>query len=142
MIRRRDPKVDALSTIDVLAGASKRELEELCRLTTEVRLPAGQVLCTQGAKAEEVFLVIDGTVTVSRNGHPLAVVGAGGIVGEMALMDHTARTATAMAATEVSAMVLSTSEFTALLQRFPAITAKLQAVTASRTEVIAALAAA
>lgn len=142
MIRRRDPKVDALSTIDVLAGSSHRDLQEICRLTTEVRIPAGQVLCKQGTKAEEVFLVIDGTVTVSRDGVPLAVVGAGGIVGEMALMDRTARTATAVAATELSALVLSTSEFSALLQRFPVIAANLHAVNAARTEVIAALSAA
>jgi CRP/FNR family cyclic AMP-dependent transcriptional regulator len=143
MIRsRRDPKVDALSTIDVLAGASRRELQEICRLTTEVRIPAGQVLCTQGTKAEEVFLVIDGTITVSRNGLPLGVVGAGGIIGEMALMDGTARSATAVAATQLSALVLSASEFAALLQRFPTITANLHAVNAERTQVIAALSAA
>jgi CRP-like cAMP-binding protein len=134
MMRNRDPKVEALSTIEVLAGASKRELKEVCGLTTGVRIPAGKVLCKQGAKAEEVFLVVDGKVAVSRDDVPVGLVGAGGIVGEMALVDGGTRTATTVAVTDVSAFVLSASEFTRLLERFPGIAANVRAVARVREE--------
>ena len=142
MIRSRDPKVEALSTIKVLAGSSRRVLQEVCRLTTEVRIPAGQVLCQQGEKGEEVFLVVDGTVAVSRDNLPLGLAGAGDIVGEMALVEGGTRRATTVAVTEVSALVLSTSEFSQLLERFPVVAANVRAINAQRIAVIAGLAAA
>ena len=142
MLRSRDPKVEALSTIEVLSGSSKRDLNEVCRLTTEVRIPAGQVLCQQGSKSVEVFLVVDGTVAVSRDVIPLDLVRGGDIIGEMALLEGGTRSATTVAVTEVSAFVLSTSEFREVLQRFPVVAANVRAVNARRTAAIASIAAA
>lgn len=142
MIRNPDPRIEALSTIGVLAGTSRRQLQQICSLTTEVRLSAGQVLCRQGTKAEEVFLVIDGQVAVSRDDVPLGIAGAGDIIGEMALMEGGTRSATTVAVTEVRALVLSTSEFTQLLTRFPAVADNVRALSTQRTAVIGSLKAA
>ena len=142
MARKQDPKVEALSTIEVLAGASRRDLQEICSLTTEVRVRAGRVLCTQGAQAQEVFLVMDGSIAVSRDGNLLGVVGSGDIIGEMAMIDDRPRSATTVAVTDVTTLVLSTSEFRQLMQRFPLVADNIRAVNSRRTQVFAALLAA
>jgi len=128
----RDPKADALARIDVLAGASPRQLREICRLTTQVQLPAGSVLCTQGTRGREVFLLIDGHVGVSRDDLPVAVACSGSIIGELAVLDRTVRSATASALSEVNALVLSTAEFDGLLEGFPAVAARIHAIGAER----------
>jgi voltage-gated potassium channel len=120
--------------MEVLAGASARELEMVCGLTTEVRIAAGHVLCTEGARGHEVFLIVEGQVSVARGPHALAVVGAGGIIGEMALVEGQARSATTTALTEVTALVLSVLEFRTLLDQLPAVAANVRALTAARHE--------
>lgn len=142
MNRTQDPKVVALQTVDVFAGLTRRDLREVSRLMTEVRIPAGQVLCEQGAHAQEVFVVLDGTVEVSRAERSVGVVGAGGIIGEMALVDGGPRTATTTARSEVTALALSRSEFRQLMTQFPAVATRFRAISAQRSAEIALLPAA
>lgn len=142
MIRRTDPRVATLSQIGILAGARPRQLDQACSLTTEVRLPAGAVLCSQGEEAHEVFLLVEGDVAVSRDGRPLGVLGAGDVVGELAVLDGQRRTATAVALDDVVMLVMSTCEFARLLDVVPAARINLQSLRETRKAEIVALSAA
>lgn len=142
MNRRHDPKVEALSTVEVFADLPRRRLQAACRLMTEVHVPAGKILCEQGAPAQEVFLLIDGDVAVTRDSVALSVVGSGGIIGEMALTDGGTRTATTTALTDVTAMALSSSEFHQLLATFPGVAAQLHTLSERRRSELEAFAAA
>jgi CRP-like cAMP-binding protein len=126
----------------IFAGATRRELESVCGLMTEVRLPAGRVLCAQGEDALEVFLVVEGEVAVSLDRRPLGVVGAGGVLGELGVLDTKPRSATAVAITDVVTLVMSTGEFAQLLDQLPVVATNLQSIRASRTEELVALLAA
>jgi CRP/FNR family cyclic AMP-dependent transcriptional regulator len=55
----------------------------------------GTVLFQQGDPGDVMFAVVNGNVQLSRNGKVVADVGAGEIVGEMALIDSGPRSATA-----------------------------------------------
>jgi CRP-like cAMP-binding protein len=134
MVRARDPRIQTLSTMDVLAGASARELQLVCGLTTEVRIPAGKVLCHEGTRAHEVFLIVEGQVSVSRDRQALDVVGVGGIIGEMALVQGQARSATTTAVKDVTALVLSAVEFRTMLDQLPVVAANVRTLTAARQE--------
>lgn len=134
MIRRRDPRLQTLSAMDVLSGTRLRDLEMVCGLTTEVTLAAGTVLCRQGAAAQEVFLVADGEVAVSLDDVPLGVIARGGMVGEMGLLNAAPRRATATALTEVTVLVLSGGEFAQLLGKLPNVAANVRTLSAQRTE--------
>src|SRR5688500_17243240 len=112
MIRRSDdPRAAILSKMDVLAGATSRQLHKACSLMTEVRLPAGRVLCNEGDDALEVFLIVKGEVAVSRDSVSLGTVTAGGIIGELAVLDGEPRKATVVATTDLVTLVMNTSEF-------------------------------
>jgi hypothetical protein len=63
------------------------------------RLQAGRTLVQQGERGEELFLLFDGVLRVEVDGEPVAEVGPGAIVGEMALLAQGRRTATLRAVT-------------------------------------------
>jgi CRP/FNR family transcriptional regulator, cyclic AMP receptor protein len=134
MLRHQDPKLEMLSRIDVLSGSTRHELQEICRLTTQLTLSADRILCRQGEEAREVFLLADGQVAVTRDDVPVGIVMAGGIVGEMGVVDMGPRTATAMALTDVTVFVLSTGEFASLLAQHPTVAANVRALVAARAE--------
>ena len=64
-------------------------------------LPAGTVLTTQGEPGDEVFLLLDGVVTVEVDGRQLAEIGPGAVLGERAALEGGVRTATVTAVTPV-----------------------------------------
>lgn len=63
------------------------------------RLAPGGVLVEQGGPAGELFLLLDGVLTVEVDGKPVAEVGPGAVLGERALMEGGRRTATLRALT-------------------------------------------
>jgi hypothetical protein len=63
------------------------------------KLAAGKTLTEQGGEGAELYLLLDGVLTVEVDGEPLANVGPGGIVGERALLEGSRRTSTLRAAT-------------------------------------------
>jgi hypothetical protein len=63
------------------------------------RLQAGRTLVQQGERGEELFLLFDGVLRVEVDGKPVAEVGPGAILGEMALLYEGRRTATLRAVT-------------------------------------------
>jgi CRP/FNR family cyclic AMP-dependent transcriptional regulator len=75
----------------------------------------GQVLFSEGDPADSVFRVLRGTVDILRelDGEPilLGTVGAGQFVGEMGVVENRPRSATARAACEVEAEILTPTEF-------------------------------
>jgi len=121
----RQSHLDHLASVSLFSGCSKKELGEVARSTDEVVLPAGQTLCTEGAVGREAFVIIEGTASVTRNGTKLADAGPGDCVGELALLDHGPRTATVVAETPVTALVIGVREFGAILDEVPSISYKL-----------------
>ena len=75
----------------------------------------GQILFTEGDPADSVFRLLRGTVDVLRelDGYPILLgrVGVGQFVGEMGVVEKRPRSATARAASEVEAEILTPSEF-------------------------------
>ena len=63
------------------------------------RLQAGRTLVQQGDPGDELFLLFDGVLRVEIDGRPVAEVGPGAIVGEMALLREGRRMATLRAVT-------------------------------------------
>ena len=64
-----------------------------------LRLKAGRTLVQQGQRGEDLFLLFDGVLRVEVDGKPVAEVGPGAILGEMALLHEGRRTATLRAVT-------------------------------------------
>jgi CRP-like cAMP-binding protein len=133
MMLGRDDKVELLKGIPLFAECSKKDLRDIARLTDEVGYDVGAVLIREGERGSEVFVVIDGTLEVSRDGEGnLAEVGAGQVVGEIALLSNQPRSATVSAGSPVRVLRIGGGDFVELLERMPLLWLKVTRALADR----------
>lgn len=107
-----------LSGIDVLSDADPEDLVGLAALVTRFVAPAGTVLIRPGDAADHFLLLTAGQVEVVMGpaGAPkVAVVGAGTILGEIALVRGERTSATVTAITETRGLKGGWAAFTALI---------------------------
>jgi lysophospholipid hydrolase len=96
-----------LQSSPVFAGADSQALDALDHAMETQQLEAGSVLVQQGALADRVFVVLEGNLSIalesSRPGGDqlLGDVGPGDVIGEVAVLSGTRRTATVRARTPV-----------------------------------------
>jgi CRP/FNR family cyclic AMP-dependent transcriptional regulator len=117
----KDQKLQLLRAVPLFSACSKASLAQIARLVDEVALPAGRVLTQQGRYGNEFFVIVEGKVRIERDGRRIDVEGPGDFLGEIALLDHRPRTATAICETPCRLLVLAHREFHALLGTSPAI---------------------
>jgi CRP/FNR family transcriptional regulator, cyclic AMP receptor protein len=129
---RRDAKTALLRQVPLFADCSKAELRQLARIADEVDLRTGTVLTREGRRAREFFVIVDGTVRVSKNGRTLADLGPGSWVGEIALLTRQPRTATTTATSPLKALVIVDSDFRRTLEEMPSIAMKVLSSVAER----------
>ena len=84
-----------------------------------VIIPAGQVIFQKGGIADHMYVVLAGEVEITIDGKFLDTTFAGGIVGEMALIDSSPRSATAIAKTECKLVPVDPKRFNFLVQQTP-----------------------
>jgi CRP/FNR family transcriptional regulator, cyclic AMP receptor protein len=132
---KRDPKLDRLAAQPLLRGLPDRDLKEIAKVADTVHLTAGHRLMTEGARGTETLLIEDGEVSVIIDDVEVSRLGPGQVVGEMALLDRQPRSATAVALTDVTALVFSAQAFMSLADR-PLIGARLASTLASRLRAV------
>ncbi len=103
------PRIIALERAGILAEASRAILERLASGATEVDVPTGQTVVTEGEQADAFYVLVSGAMTVRSHGattveHPLPGLTAGDYFGEIGLIEHIPRTAT-VAASEPSTVL-------------------------------------
>jgi CRP-like cAMP-binding protein len=128
----QDAKVEALKRVPLFEGLTRKELTQLARLSEDVELPAGTVLCQEGQSGHEFFVLVDGEVVVTRAGKRVAGYGEGTAIGEIALIEDIPRTATVTSKTTLRCFVLTRPAFSAMLSKHPAVQGKLLKTLARR----------
>lgn len=123
----KNAKIELLKRTPLFAGCTKAELGELAANSDELALPAGRVLAREGKSGREFFVLVDGTVRISKGGRKLADLGAGDWFGEIALVTGEPRTATVTATTPVRVLVLSDRAFRRTVNDVPSIALKVMA---------------
>ncbi len=114
----RDTIVADLERCDVLAAAARAELESLAGLLVSFAAPAGTVLLRRGDLAEHFLLLISGRARVAfgeQGAQKVTAVAEGSILGEMALLRGTRRSATVTALTETRGLAGGRAAFARLL---------------------------
>lgn len=130
--RRRDPKLERLSSVQLFSTCSKRDLARIAALTDEIEVPAGRVLMRQGERGNEAFVILDGTARATIRGRKSTKMGPGECLGEMALLHAAPRSATVTAETDMRLAVLPAREFSTLLEDVPSVARKVLAAMAER----------
>src|SRR5262249_43390244 len=90
-------------------------LDNLAVRLVPVRFRAGDVIMAEGEPGDRYVLVVEGDVAITQHGRRLNALHDGAAFGEIALVRHVPRTATAGAAPPVGARTLDREAFLAAL---------------------------
>jgi CRP-like cAMP-binding protein len=113
----------ALEAIPLFAGLSRKEREHVAQRADDVDIAPGTQLMKQGRFAHEFFVILEGSVEVTKDGDRLTELGPGDFCGEIALVEHDRRTATVVANTPVHAIVMHARDFDAMQAELPHVAA-------------------
>jgi CRP/FNR family cyclic AMP-dependent transcriptional regulator len=94
--------------------------------------PAGQAVFREGDQGDFLFAVVSGSVDIVVHGKTVETVEAGGVFGEMALVEDRPRVATAVARAESGLVRIDRKRFLFLVQQTPYFAIQLMAVMAGR----------
>jgi CRP-like cAMP-binding protein len=121
----KNTKIDLLKRVPLFSGCSKSELGALAKTADELDLRDGTALTREGRPAREFFVLVDGTVTVTRKGKKIGDLGPGDWFGEIALLTDTPRTATVTATSPVLVLVVTDRAFRHVVKEMPSIALKV-----------------
>jgi CRP/FNR family transcriptional regulator, cyclic AMP receptor protein len=130
--RASDPKLERLSQVQLFSACSKRDLSRIAALAEEIEVPAGRVLMRQGDVGLEAFVIADGRAKATIRGKGSAKLRPGECFGEMALLNPSPRSATVTAETDMRLLVLSSRQFSALIEEVPLVGRRVLAAVAER----------
>jgi CRP/FNR family transcriptional regulator, cyclic AMP receptor protein len=130
--RGQKGRLELLAQVPLFRNCTNAELGAIVRLGTQIEVPEGKELTTEGAPGREFFLVLEGEADCSVRGTTAKALGPGDYFGELALLDGGSRTATVTAVTPLRLQVLNSGEFASLLRASPDIAIKLLSNLAGR----------
>lgn len=111
-----DRKIEVLGNTDLFRHVKPDGLARLAEFSDQLHFPKGKVLASEGGLGRELIVIVDGEVSVTRDGTEVATLGPGDAVGEIALLDGGPRTATVTATTDIEALVIEGRALRGLLQ--------------------------
>jgi trk system potassium uptake protein TrkA len=117
--------VETLAGVGLFSRCTARERRAIARHAQMAELPAGTELIRKGDPGDALFVVLDGQVQVLDGTHVVHEAGPGAYFGELAILDGEPRTATVVAATDVTIAVIGIRMFRTLLREFPELAEQL-----------------
>jgi CRP-like cAMP-binding protein len=122
-----DDKLAHLRGVSLFADLDERSLQAVAVLAREVAPRAGEVLMLEGEPGDAFYVIVDGTVRVEHGDRTIRSMTAGGFLGEIALVEHGARTATATCVTDCRMLEIKRHEFERLMDTMPAVHRRVRA---------------
>jgi CRP/FNR family transcriptional regulator, cyclic AMP receptor protein len=111
--------LESLAAQPVFAQCTKKELEAISRITTEIVVDPGYVLTREGRRGYEFFVIVEGEAACRVDEREVATLGPGDFFGEMALLEQGARSATVVATTAMKVLIIDSREFIGMLDEAP-----------------------
>ena len=102
---------EALARVSLFSMLPKKELARLAREAHDRTFPAGAVLTAEEEGGTTFGVIVEGQAAVSVHGRPARTLGPGDYFGEMALIDHSDRSATVTAETPLRCLLFVTWVF-------------------------------
>jgi len=114
---------DFLRKIPLFADLSEDDLNTLCQIAEEISLKAGEELFPEGSMGDKAYVVRDGQLEIFKSSGGrnvlLTVSSPGDVIGEMALLESTPRTATVRARTDSRLISIAAEPFNHLINTSP-----------------------
>jgi CRP-like cAMP-binding protein len=104
---------------------SYKELVRVSTIAEMIELDADQVVFSAGQPGDAMYVVLSGSVRLTKGDKLVAELGKGHHFGEMALVDRSVRSLTATAAEGTRLVVISRKDFYDIIKREPASAVKM-----------------
>ncbi len=118
-----------LRRITLFSSLNGRELAVVQALRHERHYLAGEIVFDEGDDGEAIYAIVSGEVEILRaegeRQQRLALLGAGEVFGELALLDQAPRAAQARANRDCQLVVFFRADFMSLLETHPKIASKI-----------------
>lgn len=116
---------------------NKKQLAELANEISPLLSPAGKVIMNAGEIGIFMYILQEGRVAISINGQIVEHIPAGGVFGEMAMVDNASRSATATAETDCTLLMIKRDDFINLVKAKPEFGASILRTIAERIRALA-----
>jgi PPM family protein phosphatase len=118
-------RIDALQRIPLFEHLSYREQNEVVAIARTQTFPSGATIVREGEPGGDLYVLLQGSVSIEQGGLPISSVVEGGHFGEMGLVDAAPRSASVRAIVPVRAMVIARDAMLGLMQQDPSLAVKL-----------------
>lgn len=106
---------EGLRRVPWFTGCTDAELDDVAGLCERLTIEAGEVILREGRLGRELFVIVEGTATATRDGVAVNVLGAGDYFGELAAIEAAPRSATVTATSALDVLVIGPREFDAIM---------------------------
>jgi serine/threonine protein phosphatase PrpC/CRP-like cAMP-binding protein len=118
-------KLEVLKGMQMFRYLSYKELVRVSTIADMVELETDQVVFSAGQPGDAMYVVLSGTVRLTKGDKLVAELGKGHHFGEMALVDRSVRSLTATAAEGTRLVVITRKDFYDIIKREPASAVKM-----------------
>jgi CRP-like cAMP-binding protein len=127
-------RIQQLAKLDRFKDFSDDEIRLVLASSRYLTVPEGWAMMAENTPADKAYLILSGEVSVRRGGEEVARVGAGDLVGEMALVNHKLRSATVVTETPLEALHFTAEQVADLNAKIPHFNDALTGATEERLQ--------
>jgi CRP-like cAMP-binding protein len=106
---------ERLHGVPWFAACTDDQLAEIARIAERLHVQEGEVILREGRLGRELFIILEGTVVVTRDGRIVNEWGPGGYFGELAAIEAAPRSATVTATSDLDVLIVGPREFEAMM---------------------------
>ena len=111
-----------LEAVPLFEGLTQKQLRKVADLADVARFMAGATLVKQGVVGDSFYVVLTGQAKVIANDRTVNRLLPGDHFGEISLLDGGPRSASVVAETEMTLVIITQKDFLAMLSKDPEIT--------------------
>jgi voltage-gated potassium channel len=134
-IHRRDFVVTwgMVAKVPLFAGLDAGEIADIMRLLRALQVEPGDTIVRRGEPGHSMYFIAAGEIEIALP-HERARLGVGHFFGEIAVLQRTRRSATVIAVTRTSLLVLDATDMRALMERDPRIAERVHETARGRLQ--------
>jgi serine/threonine protein phosphatase PrpC len=118
-------KLDVLKAMQMFRYLSYKELVRVSNIAEIVEIPTDKVIFSAGQSGDAMYVVLSGSVRLSKEGTVLARLDKGQHFGEMSLVDRSVRSLNAVAAEPTRLISINRKDFYEIIKKEPQLAVKL-----------------
>jgi hypothetical protein len=118
-------KLEVLKGMQMFRYLSYKELVRVSNIAETIELKTDQVIFSSGQPGDSMYVVLSGSVRLTKGEKMVAELGKGHHFGEMALVDRSVRSLTATASAGTRLVVITRKDFYDIIKREPASAVKM-----------------